>query len=481
GQMKLEAQWTADERKATNLDQRLKSLIVPSDVKESRAMDLKLCYNTFKFKESESLTQTFTRYKALMNELLNDGIKLSKLEINTGFINGLLKKWLSFYQSPRNTNHVKDSELASLFDNHDDEKDTRSSHEYLNDLEEEYQERSLLDKSKRFFKNEVSSDDEETKVKYLMTLTKEFLLAKKVPETCINEKIPTQKKKILGIGQLIEDTSSCGSKDLVFIKPSADNSNMSITSSVVFDSLVPDYDLTDESSVCSTPLLPLKKLDGAEPGSGLKTVRSIWKLKSTFKAETLKGITLNEPSSAPARGNKSSSASKTNSAHAGKLKNVNVEDDPPLAMVMKEFNELKLQISKKKSSYSRNKNTQQHHTGQGKSFSRSRPSRPLISFPSCIHCGYNNHHSDDCLYYPTCEIYGSYNHNTHDHNRNISQRRGINPKNPQHVTKNCETCGSNVYTTPDHNDIEWFRKRETHHAKKVESSNALRSKTPSKR
>ncbi|GKA44564.1 hypothetical protein Tco_0737288 [Tanacetum coccineum] len=129
-----------------------------------------------------------------MNELVNDGIKLSKLEINTGFINGLLKKWLSFCQSLRNTNHVKDSELASLFgklkyeenlidsiyeteknkslvsatplstafistsivqdfqDSPDDEEDTRSSYEYLNDLEEEYQARALLAKSKRFFK-----------------------------------------------------------------------------------------------------------------------------------------------------------------------------------------------------------------------------------------------------------------------------------------------------------------------------------------
>ncbi|GJY95891.1 hypothetical protein Tco_0512252 [Tanacetum coccineum] len=166
----------------------------PSDVKESRVMDLKLCYNTFKFKEGETLTQTFTRYKALMNELVNDGINLSKLEINTDFINGLLKKWLCFCQSLRNTNHVKDSELASLFgklkgeenliasiyetqkekslvsatplstaffstsivqdfqNSPDDEEDTRSSHKYLNDLEEEYQERYLLAKSKRSFK-----------------------------------------------------------------------------------------------------------------------------------------------------------------------------------------------------------------------------------------------------------------------------------------------------------------------------------------
>ncbi|GKE90571.1 hypothetical protein Tco_1571666 [Tanacetum coccineum] len=166
----------------------------PSDVKESRVMNLKLCYNTFKFKEGESLTQTFTRYKALMKELVNDGIKLLKLEINTGFINRLPKKWLSFYQSLRNTNHVKDSELASLFgklkyeenlidsiyetknrkslvsatplstaffsssivqdfhDSPDDKEDTRSSYEYLNDLEEEFQAWALLAKYKRFFK-----------------------------------------------------------------------------------------------------------------------------------------------------------------------------------------------------------------------------------------------------------------------------------------------------------------------------------------
>ncbi|GKF53310.1 hypothetical protein Tco_0160220 [Tanacetum coccineum] len=50
-----------------------------------------------------------------MNELVNDDINLSKHKINIGFINGLPKKWLSFCQSLRNTNNVKDSELASLF------------------------------------------------------------------------------------------------------------------------------------------------------------------------------------------------------------------------------------------------------------------------------------------------------------------------------------------------------------------------------
>ncbi|GKA89852.1 hypothetical protein Tco_0811664, partial [Tanacetum coccineum] len=204
-------------------------------------------------------------------------------------------------------------------------------------------------------------------LKELTSITETWLNSSNKVNHCINEQIPTQKKKILGIGQLTEDTSSCRLKDMVFIKSLADNSDMSITSSnlhksseaedstlpnhdtdevpsnksqrntidpsvVVSDSPASDYDSDDESLVCSTPLLPLKKLDSVEHGSGPKTVKSILKSKSTFKAETLKCITLNEPSSAPARGNKSSLASKTNSAPTGKLKNVKVEDDPPLAM-----------------------------------------------------------------------------------------------------------------------------------------------------
>ncbi|GJU18994.1 retrovirus-related pol polyprotein from transposon TNT 1-94 [Tanacetum coccineum] len=55
------------------------------------------------------------------------------------------------------------------------------------------------------------------------------------------------------------------------------------------------------------------------------------------------------------------------------------------------------------------------------------------------------------------------------------------PRNPQHVTKCYETCSSTVHPTTDHNDIEWFRRGEALQAKKVESSNANRSKTPTKR
>ncbi|GKD33359.1 hypothetical protein Tco_1248868 [Tanacetum coccineum] len=589
GQRKPEGQWTADERKAANLDQRLKSFIMsvlsddqmnsvincltvkstwddlilyhegPFDVK----MDLKLCYNTFKFKEYESLTQTFTRYKALMNYLKNTNhVKDSELASLFGKLKYEENLIESIYETEKSKSLVSATPLSTAFlttfivqdfqDSPKDEEDTRSSHGYLNDLEEGYQARALLTKSKRdcwsktlvpsyqlpfqpklLYSSDhkpeprrtkdfeakynkvkaklallMSSDDNEvTEVKALMALTdeervfvgkesanndewikisiqkvhtllemednndrKSFLdylcidlnyvkeqrnnllskhrnlvhelntckeqllvlkqakldlltmkhvnteilkenqnLRNKLKELtsiteawlnsynkvnqCIIEHIPTQKKKILGIDQLTEDTSSYGPKDPVFIKSSSDNSEMSITGSnkpklsraedftlsnhdtgkvpsnesqrnttdhsvIVSDSSMIDYDSADESSFCSTSLPPLEKLTGAEPVSGPETIKLILKSKSTFKAETLKGITINEPSSAPVRGNKSSSASKTNSAHDGKLKNVKIEDDPPLPIVMKELNELKLQFSKNKSSYFRNKNSQ---------------------------------------------------------------------------------------------------------------------------
>ncbi|GKB33889.1 hypothetical protein Tco_0873290 [Tanacetum coccineum] len=154
---------------------------------------------------------------------------------------------------------------------------------------------------------EVSSEDNEvTEVKALKAMP-----MKKY------EQIPTQKKKILGIDQLTEDTSSSRPKDLVFVKSSSDNSKVSIAGSnkpklsEAEDSTLSNHDTSKH------PLPPLEKLTGAKPVSKPKTIKSILKSKSTFKAETLKCITINEPSSAPARGNKSSSASKTNSAPAG--------------------------------------------------------------------------------------------------------------------------------------------------------------------
>ncbi|GJV26972.1 retrovirus-related pol polyprotein from transposon TNT 1-94, partial [Tanacetum coccineum] len=201
-----------------------------------------------------------------------------------------------------------------------------------------------------------------TELKELTAITETWLNSSNKVNQCISEQIPSQKKRILGVDQLTEDPSSSGQKDLVFVKSSANDTKILQAESqrnttdplvAVTDSSTTEYDSADESLVCSTPLPPLKKLDGAEPISGPKTIKSILKSKSTLKAKTIKGVKINKPSPAPAKGNKSSSASKVNSTPAGKLKSVKIKDDPPLAIVIKELNKLKLQFSKIRSSYSR--------------------------------------------------------------------------------------------------------------------------------
>ncbi|GJR84197.1 retrovirus-related pol polyprotein from transposon TNT 1-94 [Tanacetum coccineum] len=226
GDDKPESQWTLDERRVVVQDQRHKSIIMsclPGDIieslisceiakatwtdlvhsfegplytKENRIMDLKLKYQTFRAKPTESLSQTYTRYKILLNELANDGVNLFKHDINVGFMNSLPEKWLTFSQGLRNANHTQTLDLVDIYgrfvyednliqkrysdtkkvlittplstvistaffsnnviqdikENSDNDVDERSSEEYLRDLDIEFHERALLENSKHFIK-----------------------------------------------------------------------------------------------------------------------------------------------------------------------------------------------------------------------------------------------------------------------------------------------------------------------------------------
>nr|GEY81910.1 hypothetical protein [Tanacetum cinerariifolium] len=379
GQRKPEGQWTGDERKAINLHKRLKSLIMsvlpndqmnsvinclttkstwddmilyhkgPSDVKECTG-------NTNHVKDSE-LASIFGKLK--YEENLIDSIyetKKNKYLIST---------------TPLATAFISTSIVKDFQDSPGDEEDTRSSHEYLNDLEEEYQARALLPKSKRLFKKDTqrfssakATDQTEyhnyskkghftrdywskasvpsyqspfqpkalnssqhklelrptkefkakyNKVKAKLALLSSSALASKAVKVLMAlaeendaiSKVGTRngewvkisiRKRILGVDQLTEDPSSSGQKDIVFVKSSTDDTKVSIPSverqwlskakgfilpnhdtgrillaesqrnttdpSVdVTDSSMTDYDSVDESSVCSTPFPPLKKMD----------------------------------------------------------------------------------------------------------------------------------------------------------------------------------------------------------------------------
>nr|GEY01278.1 replication protein A 70 kDa DNA-binding subunit B [Tanacetum cinerariifolium] len=68
--------------------------------------------------------------------------------------------------TPLSTAFFSTSIVQVFQDSPDDEEDTRIGHEYLNDLEEEYQAKAFLAKSKRFFKNGIQRNTKDFEAKY---------------------------------------------------------------------------------------------------------------------------------------------------------------------------------------------------------------------------------------------------------------------------------------------------------------------------
>nr|GEY09327.1 retrovirus-related Pol polyprotein from transposon TNT 1-94 [Tanacetum cinerariifolium] len=246
--------------------------------------------------------------------------------------------------------------------------------------------------------DEVSSDDNEmVEVKVIMALAEENDdVSKKGAKNSewvkisirkgISEQIPSQKRRIMGVDQLTKDPSNSKQKDLVFVKsldddtkvtipgverpwlseaegfilpnhdtgrilPSESQKNTTDSLVVVTDSSATDYDSTNESLVYSIPLHPLKKLDGAEPISGPKTIKSILRSKSTFKAGDGSFIVTS------------------------------------FKLQLQKFTQLLLRLK-----------------SMGRMSSRPNIPRPSKRFfPPCIHCVGIDHLSNECLYYPICE------------------------------------------------------------------------------
>ncbi|GJW27247.1 retrovirus-related pol polyprotein from transposon TNT 1-94 [Tanacetum coccineum] len=359
GEAKSESQWTPYERRVVVQDQRLKSIIMsclpddimeyvisyvsaketwtdlvhsfegPLDTKENRIMDLKLEYQTFRAKSTESLSRTYTRYKTLLNELANDGVNLSKHEINVGFVNSLPEKWLTFSQGLRNANHTQILDIADIYGRFVYE-DNLIQRRYSDTKNALITTPSSTLISTAFFSNndeeEVSDEAKVTQVKVLMALANDELTigknharngewvditVRKVNtllsmdedadwQTYLNEQIPHQKKKVLG-GELFTESSS----------KMNDNENLFVLASIGYDQvmvlitkdwvkrlnpnskllnfntgriLVPQSQAVNESLESTkilnthesskdskaeslTPLPPLKNLQGASPSS----------------------------------------------------------------------------------------------------------------------------------------------------------------------------------------------------------------------
>ncbi|GJZ60254.1 hypothetical protein Tco_0616070 [Tanacetum coccineum] len=140
----------------------------PSDTKENRIMDLKLEYQTFRAKSTESLSQTYTRYKTLLNELANDGglrnanhtqtLDLADIYMRFFYKDNLIQRRYSDTKkalittplsTPISTDFFSNNVIHDFQENSNDEVDERSSEEYLRDLDIEYHERALLTNLKR--------------------------------------------------------------------------------------------------------------------------------------------------------------------------------------------------------------------------------------------------------------------------------------------------------------------------------------------
>ncbi|GJX17558.1 hypothetical protein Tco_0218390 [Tanacetum coccineum] len=259
GQRKSENEWPRDERKAADLDQRLKSssCLLPKKwlslcqclVSTNNVKDFELVSLFDKLKYKENLIDNI--YKTGKNKSL-----VSATSLSTAFFSSSIVQ--DFQDSP------------------DAKEDTRSSHEFSSAkqltklnvtnvarrvISQEtaaskasmVKNKGLIAEAYEWDKEEVSSDDNEM-----------------VEVKCISEQIPSQKKRILGVDQLTEDPSSSRQKDLDTgrILPAKSQSYTTDPSVNVTDSSKTIYDSTDESSVCSTLFPLLKKLDGAEPISG---------------------------------------------------------------------------------------------------------------------------------------------------------------------------------------------------------------------
>ncbi|GJU18275.1 hypothetical protein Tco_1146241 [Tanacetum coccineum] len=155
----------------------------PSDTRDTKIVALRLKFNAFKALEGEKVNGTFIRLKCLLNDLENNGVSISQAKVNATFVNSLPRKWLSMNQTQRANSSIKNDTLAALYGKYnyeeglidqiyesktsiftiqdsnskalisntylqdsdlDVEEDTRSSSEFLVDLNAEFHDKALL-------------------------------------------------------------------------------------------------------------------------------------------------------------------------------------------------------------------------------------------------------------------------------------------------------------------------------------------------
>ncbi|GKC31302.1 retrovirus-related pol polyprotein from transposon TNT 1-94 [Tanacetum coccineum] len=234
---------------------------------------------------------------------------------------------------------------------------------------------------------EVSNDEEVTRVKLNHALQEQLKVEKKINEKwltsskkvsqCISEQIPHQKKKIIGCKLLTKSLSRMNINENAFILASMDYDHEMVPKSKDWVKRLNPDSRTHHSS--TSPEYPL--------GSFTKLKGNVIDLSSLLpKRETRLRILY--------------------------YMICKREDHRTLD------HEIYIALLKRSENYKAQPYKYASHSKQILK-AKAKP------FPPCTQCGFNDYRPDDCRNYPECEIYRSYDHFTSRHNHVIQIRGGV--------------------------------------------------------
>ncbi|GKA95361.1 retrovirus-related pol polyprotein from transposon TNT 1-94 [Tanacetum coccineum] len=393
---KPQNQWSHADRRLVNQDKKLKR---PSETKDTKIAALRLKFNAFKALEEEKVNGTFTRLRILLNDLENNGVSIPQAE-------------------------ESDSDI---------EEDQRSSREFLADLNAEFHERALLVNQIRFYKRSgralmvVADEPSVRKVDARSGQWVEITMSKEQKLLSITNSderkhvldythvdlhyVEDQRKNLLSkYKSLKQEFSSCNehvpgnivmalggtgkrkekgsSKEIVFTK-------YDVSTSENNPELPSDLESDDNTQI---PLVkglkdPIQTQSETSPTSQSGSSRSakgkdkIW--YGPCKYRGLKNQLLEDCYEKPKCSTCGSSDHLT-------------KEHPEQIVVKRTLAKL--------------------HTQPSHGSSRKAPMIPKPYIP-CKYCGFNDHHSDECEFYPGCDLCGSIAHETSDCPKKTSQRK----------------------------------------------------------
>nr|GEW98243.1 hypothetical protein [Tanacetum cinerariifolium] len=512
GNAKPESQWTPDERRVFVQDQRLKSIIMsclpddimesviscvsaketwtdlvhsfegPSDTKKNRIMDLKLEYQTFRAKSTESLSHTYTRYKTLLNELANDGgvrnanhtqtLDLADIYGRFLYEDNLIQRRDCFSKtsepsckSPVNNYSLVSKGFQPKFtlkliqssSNSNNQADPKFQKDYKAEYKKMKAKLALLEASPSSSQNpktfqpknkglvvetfdwdeeEVSDEEEVTQVKVLMALADDELTVGK-SHAHNGEWVDITIRKVNTLLSMDEDAD--WQNYLKYI-----NIDLKFVEEQWLNLLSKYNKMVFELDKCRDELLILKqaKLDAV-----------------TFQIQNTEVIKLNHALQEQLKEEK-----KINE----KWLTIKKGYDQKMVPKTKDWVE-RLNPDSKLPNFNTGRILAQPY--QYASSSKQILKAKAKPFPPCTHCGFNDHIPDNCRNYPECGVYGSYDHSTSGHNCVIHIRGGVlaesSQSNESSIGVKCNTCGSTIHPTSNHNEFDHFKRGEKIQAAKA--------------